>query len=236
MPTTDPLTGASIPLNSDAPDGPGQIKAAVFGVSDNTIPYFTSTALRDSAYSTWVAQGGVMRNSLLCAVGTTLYRTISGGSTWTPIIVDYENRMANARREVNTGSFPNNAWTTFGSNTDWIETDPNGMHANGGTITAVWTGWYLLTGIIWYNSHNTGVRGLGFTPSAGADIGEGAGNFLRVDYRAAIQGGDDTICNGSWVTPLTAGATVTLTGFQNSGALMAINHVAIAAVYLGPNT
>src|SRR3954467_10739947 len=113
MPTPDPLTSTPVPLDSDAPDGPGQIKAAVFGVSDNTIPYFTSTALRDSAYSTWVANGGVMRNSLVCAVGTTLYRTISGGSTWQAISVDNEMKMMSARREVDTEAFPNNPLTPF---------------------------------------------------------------------------------------------------------------------------
>src|SRR3954471_6166712 len=110
MPTPDPLTSTPVPLDSDAPDGPGQIKAAVFGLSDNTIPFYTSTALRDAAYSTYVANGGAMRHSLVCAVGTTLYRTTGGGSTWNAISVDTEARMASARREVDTGSFPNNAW------------------------------------------------------------------------------------------------------------------------------
>jgi hypothetical protein len=235
VPTTDPLTGASVPLNSDAPDGPGQIKAAVFGVSDNTIPYFTSTALRDSAYSTWVANGGVMRNSLVCAVGTTLYRTISGGSTWQAISVDNEMKMMSARREVDTAAFPNNAWTSFVSNTNWTENDPWGMHSNGGQLVAVYTGWYTINAIIWFNNNSTGVRGLGFQPSAGADIGEGNGQLIRTQYQMANTGGFDTIAGGTVICPLTAGATVDLQGFQTSGATIQINFVSIQVVYHGTN-
>src|SRR5690349_13061471 len=175
-----------------------------------------------------------MRNGLTCHVGTTRYVYISGA--WVADVIGYQTKMMSARRETDTAAFPNNAWTSFASNTNWTETDPWGMHSSGGQLVAVWTGWYQINGFIWFNNNSTGVRGIGFQPSAGADIGEGNGQLVRVQYQMANTGGFDTIASGSLITPLTAGATVDLQGFQNSGGTLQINYVGLQAAYLGPNT
>jgi hypothetical protein len=65
---TDPLTASRYPAATNAPNVPQDIQNAVFDLADNTIPFFSSTAARDTAYTNWVAAGGVMRNGLVCYV------------------------------------------------------------------------------------------------------------------------------------------------------------------------
>ena len=236
MPATEPLTGASVPVGSDAPDIAAIVTNAINGVADNTIPYFTSTALRDSAYSTWVANGGAMRNGLTCHVGTTRYVYISGA--WVPDAIGYQTKMMRAQRNVDTESFPNNAWSVFSSDTNWSDsgTDPWNMRSTGGTLVAVWTGWYQINATIWWNNNATGIRGLALQPAAGTNVGEGAGQRLDLARVPAATGGFDTVVSGSHLTPLTAGNTVQIAGFQNSGAGLTVNAVRFSAAYLGPNT
>lgn len=74
MSALEPLTGARIPTQSDGPLGGLQIANAVTDIADNTIPFFTTTSARDTAYNAWVTAGGTMRNSLVCAVGDLLYK------------------------------------------------------------------------------------------------------------------------------------------------------------------
>lgn len=231
---TDPLTGARVPDGSYAPDIT-QVATAIFDISDNTIPFFASTTARDSAYSSWVANGGAMRNSLICAVGTTLYKYASGA--WVVMSTDTENRMMRAQRNANVTGFPTgSAWTSFSDNTSWTEVDPWNMRGNGAQLTAPWTGWYDMTGTIWWNNNNTGYRSLGFLPSAGLDIGEGAGSVIALDQRDAVAGGVDTIQTGTHKFLMTAGQSVTMQGRQNSGGQLQVNAVRISATFLGPNT
>lgn len=81
-----PLTGAYLPTQaSDPPAGGTQISQAVNQLSPVTVPRFTSTAARDSAYSSWVSGGGAMVDGMLCAVGSTLYMRRSGA--WQTVIL-----------------------------------------------------------------------------------------------------------------------------------------------------
>lgn len=70
---TDPLTGSRYPASSAAPNVNGDIQNAVMDLADNTIPRFTTTAARDTAYANWVTAGGTMANGLVCAVSNMLY-------------------------------------------------------------------------------------------------------------------------------------------------------------------
>jgi len=80
---TDPLTASRYPSLSSAVNVPQDIQNAVYDLSDNTIPYFTSTTARTSAYSAWVSSGGVMRNGLYCHVnGLGLCRYNAGTAAW----------------------------------------------------------------------------------------------------------------------------------------------------------
>jgi hypothetical protein len=231
---TEPLTGSRYPDSSAAPNVPQDIQNAVFDLADNTIPHFGSTAVRDAAYASWVANGGAMRNSLFCAVGTTLYQYRSGA--WEVVPTAYETRMMRAQRNVDTQSFPNNTWSNFSSDTNWSESDPWGMRSTGGTLVAVWTGWYQINATIWWNNNATGVRALALQPDAGTNVGEGAGQRLDLARVNATSGGFDTVVSGSHLTSLTAGNTVQIAGFQNSGAGLTVNAVRFSAAYLGPNT
>lgn len=65
---TDPLIGARYPALTAVPNVPQDIANAVLDLTDNTIPHFTTTSLRDTAYASWVAAGNTMRNGLFCSV------------------------------------------------------------------------------------------------------------------------------------------------------------------------
>ena len=82
---TDPLTGSRYPNSGYAPNVPQDIQNAVFDLSDNTIPFFTSTSARDTAYANWVNAGGAMRNGLVCTVGDVLYKYSTSTSAWRPV-------------------------------------------------------------------------------------------------------------------------------------------------------
>ena len=231
---TEPLTGARYPDSSYAVDVPQDIQNAVFDLADNTIPFFTSTAARDTDYASWVSNGGAMRNGLTCHVGATRYVYVSGA--WVADVIGYQNRMMQARRETDTAGFPSGAWTSFAANTNWTETDPWGMHNSGANLTAVWTGWYQINFSVFFNNDANGVRGIRLMPSAGANIGEGAGSPVNLMIVNAAGGGNDTALNASWLCQLTAGQTVDGQAYQNTGAGMQINYVGISVAYLGPNT
>ena len=79
---TDPLTGARYPDSSDAPNISQYIQNAVNDLSSKTIPYFGSTASRDTAFSNWTGAGNSMRDGLKCYVQGTGEQTYMGGS-WT---------------------------------------------------------------------------------------------------------------------------------------------------------
>lgn len=77
---TDPLTGSRYPSSSAAPNINQDIQNAVLDLSDNTIPNFSTTGARDTAYTAWVALGNTMRSGLYCTVADKTY--IYSGSTW----------------------------------------------------------------------------------------------------------------------------------------------------------
>lgn len=67
MPTT-PLTASRYPAATNAPNVPQDFQNLGFDLEDNCIGFFTSTSARDTAFTNWVAAGGVMRNGLYCYV------------------------------------------------------------------------------------------------------------------------------------------------------------------------
>lgn len=77
------LTGARYPAGSDSPNIAQYIQNAVADLADNTIPDFTTTTARDSAYASWVASGNSMRTGLVCAVGNAGHYEYVNGS-WLP--------------------------------------------------------------------------------------------------------------------------------------------------------
>ena len=79
---TDPLTGSRYPSSSAAPNVAADIQNAVMDLADNTIPRFSTTAARDTAYANWVTAGGVMASGLTCAVGDMLYTYSTASSSW----------------------------------------------------------------------------------------------------------------------------------------------------------
>lgn len=101
----DPLTAARYPDDNEPPSIATFIQNGVNDLSPLTIPTFSSTAARDTAYANWVAAGHAMRNGLMCTVGGQLYlyaasawsgvspHRMSGsstqrwdGSTWRPVV------------------------------------------------------------------------------------------------------------------------------------------------------
>lgn len=102
---TDPLTGSRIPASTNVPNVPQDINNAVFDLSDNTIPFFTSTTARNTAYSAWVAAGGVMRNGLYChvnSVGLQVYEA----STWRTVRQGWLSDTINPTSGTVTGTTP----------------------------------------------------------------------------------------------------------------------------------
>lgn len=146
--------------------------------------------------------------------------------------VDTGRRFMRAQRIANNDAFPNNAWTTFGSDTSWTATDPHGMRGTGGTLVAPWDGWYDIDATIHWGPNSTGSRGLALQPAAGVDIGEGAGVLLYLGY---VQASASTVLSGGHKMFLSAGQTVQIAGFQNSGAGTTVATVRFSVEYGGNN-
>jgi hypothetical protein len=77
---TTPLTGSRYPVSTDAPSIAQYFANLALDLDDNTIPRFTTTTARDTAYSSWVTLGGTMADGLKCSVNGVPYRRIGG--TW----------------------------------------------------------------------------------------------------------------------------------------------------------
>jgi hypothetical protein len=88
----EPLTNARMPENSDAPSGGAQITAAVKDLASFTLPRFTTTSARNTAYTQWVTEGGTMVDGLHCAVDgeTQVYRD---GGWWRLAPADIDSRI-----------------------------------------------------------------------------------------------------------------------------------------------
>lgn len=96
---TDPLTGSRYPLSSAVPNVAQDIQNAVIDLADNTIPRFSTTTARDTAYSSWVTLGGVMQDGLKCSVNGVPYRRINGN--WR---IDRNRNIVKAVTGLGTGS------------------------------------------------------------------------------------------------------------------------------------
>lgn len=83
MATTEPLTGARVPQQSDGPLGGLQIANAVNDLAPVTLPRFTSTAARDIAYTNWVNAGHTLVDGMVCTAAGVLYEYKSGA--WGPL-------------------------------------------------------------------------------------------------------------------------------------------------------
>lgn len=77
------LTGARYPASSAAPNVNQDIQNAVADLADNTIPNFTTTTTRNTAYTSWVSAGNTMRNGLICTVADKPY--LYSGGAWRPL-------------------------------------------------------------------------------------------------------------------------------------------------------
>lgn len=84
MATTEPLTGARIPSDSDSPLGGTAIARAIQDLADETVPSFATSGARDTAYANWVASGKTMRDGLCCVVGGQFQMYRSG--SWTTAV------------------------------------------------------------------------------------------------------------------------------------------------------
>jgi hypothetical protein len=117
---SDALTGSRYPSSTDAPNIPQHIQNAVFDLADNTIPRFTSTTARNTAYSTWVTQGGVMTEGLYCHVNGLGLMVYSGGA-WRSERTGWLNDV----NPTTNGSVTGGTATTIASITVTI---PAGLH------------------------------------------------------------------------------------------------------------
>lgn len=77
----DPLTGARYPSSGAAPNVNTDIQNAVNDLSPDTIPYFSSTTARDTAFTNWVNAGHTLRDGLHCYVQG-VGRMVRLGSLW----------------------------------------------------------------------------------------------------------------------------------------------------------
>lgn len=80
MAGTEPLTGVTVQDQSDAATGGTQIGNLAKSLARFTVPRFTSTGARDTAYAAMVSAGGTMADGMLCMVNGVPYRRIAG--TW----------------------------------------------------------------------------------------------------------------------------------------------------------
>lgn len=150
---TDPLTASRYPAATNSPNVPQDIQNAVFDLSDNTTPFFTSTTARDTAYTAWVAQGGVMRDGLFCyvnAVGRMVY--VSGA--WERDGAPPAHALLHG---VSTQSLVNNSPTTITLGTQ-VRATRMTTTVGTGRINVSVAGIYLVSGMASFDINTTGRR------------------------------------------------------------------------------
>lgn len=84
MSTTEPLIGATIYANSDPALGGQQLGDVANDIVPYTTPRFTSTSTRDTAYASYVAAGGVIKNGMVCWCDTPGSYYDRVGGVWKP--------------------------------------------------------------------------------------------------------------------------------------------------------
>lgn len=145
MATVEPLTGATLPEETDAPQGGLQIARAANGIVPMTVPRYPSTGARDQAFAAWVQQGNQMTDWLLCTVtGVGLQAFLSGkwqtvldGSPLSrPFGVVYGSGTQNVGNGVPTPLSLTSVQTA------------QGMTATGGGLRANIPGWYMVSGMV----------------------------------------------------------------------------------------
>lgn len=127
----EPLTNARMPEQSDAPTGGLQITNAVKDLAPFTLPRFTTTAARNTAFGQWVTAGGTMVNGMHCVVNgeTQVYRS----GAWEPLVPPAT--IASIRNIGGTG-LTSNAWTIIPFTIEDVDTD------NGHSTTSNNSRWY----------------------------------------------------------------------------------------------
>lgn len=83
---TDPLTGSRYPASTASPNVPQDIQNAVLDLANDTVPTYSTTTARDTAFSNWVALGNTMTDGLMCTVNDKPYiysTTVPAG--WRPL-------------------------------------------------------------------------------------------------------------------------------------------------------
>lgn len=106
--TTDPLTGARIGDQSDAPLGGLYLGELVREIRSYLVPRFSNASARDAAYSAWVADGGTMTKGLLCfMLDDSRVWKYDGGWTWANPVgeLDYAFRTSQAGPASTLGSW-----------------------------------------------------------------------------------------------------------------------------------
>lgn len=105
MAGTDPITGARYPGSADAPNVNQDLQNLANDLSPLTHPYFTSTASRDTHYSSWVSAGGTMRDGLHCHVQGVGDQTYLSGSWRTGYSSDTGWVTLNLNSPLSQGTF-----------------------------------------------------------------------------------------------------------------------------------
>lgn len=212
---TDPLTGSRYPESSDDTNLSQWFKNAVTDLSDNTIPRFTTTTARDTAYSAWVTGGGTMTSGLFCAVAGVIQEY--DGSTWgAPLL--YGIRLQRSSTVSVSNNFPENQ----GFNSGHIVSDRGGYYNGVGAdimkVPAGMAGLYLVS-----------IGSTMVAPVLNRHLGiitDGvAGNEL---FRA--NGAYNDSAHASAPIWLAAGATIGVKLYQASGA--ALNNIALSVSIL----
>jgi hypothetical protein len=109
--TNHALTGAYLPTQAaDPPAGGTQISQAVNQLSPYTVPRFTSSGARDSAYNAWAAAGNTIVDDMVCVVSGQIQVRRSGAWVGVP------------GGRVGSASFNSNGPTSIGGTEQMFDT------------------------------------------------------------------------------------------------------------------
>lgn len=223
---TDALTGSRYPASSNVPNVPQDIQNAVFDLSDNTIPYFTSTTARNTAYSTWVTQGGTMRNGLQCyvnSVGPMIYEL----GQWRNLTGVMGLLHGSSTQAITSGGSHKAVTLASSQYADGI----TAVTASG-RLTAVFPGRYLVSGAVTYAT--SGASASGYRVASILKNG-------TLEPRSQNKTDPDTanslpVCTATYPIDLAVGDYVQLGTFQNAGVSQDIDRAGcfLQATFIGP--
>lgn len=238
----EPLTGARYPVSSDPANIAQYFQNLAFDLGGSAIPRFATTVARNTAYSTWVAAGGVLTDGMVSYITNQDQLHVYENGSWR--FLAYKGAVSGANAPItniinNAQSCPANAGTVV---TNWTKEREHvtscTVNTTTGYVTIVERGIWAISGGFSSNLDSGGVARNGesavsweFVTGAGVPIYNPENSVPRTVISGVA--GATLLRQGlQWTGFLDVGSTWHAEVFQNNTAGTAVSYSVYATLSL----